>query len=114
VLLKGINDQTDILKELGWRLIESGVQPYYLHHPDLARGTGHFRVSVRKGLRLIKSLQGTLPGYAIPRYVLDIPGGYGKVPLQYAYLDERKDGTLYLETPGGQCLAYSDEGIDEA
>ena len=113
VLLKGVNDHADTLKELGWRLIESGVQPYYLHHLDLARGIGHFRVSVRKGLRLMRTLQGTLPGYAIPRYVLDIPGGYGKVPLQHPYLDDRKDGTLYLETPGGRCLAYADGGIDK-
>ncbi len=112
VLLKGVNDHVDILKELGWRLIESGIQPYYLHHPDLARGTGHFRVSVRKGLRLMRTLQGTLPGYAIPRYVLDIPGGYGKVPLQHIYLDERKDGTLHIETLGGRRVVYSEGGID--
>ena len=112
VLLKGVNDHADTLRELGWRLLESGVQPYYLHHPDLARGTGHFRVSIREGLRLMRTLQGALPGYAIPRYVLDIPGGYGKVPLQHPYLNERKDGTLYIETLTGRCLDYSDTGID--
>ena len=113
VLLKGVNDHADTLKELGWRLIESGVQPYYLHHLDLARGTGHFRVSVRNGLHLIRKLQGALPGYAMPRYVLDIPGGYGKVPLQHTYLTERKDGALYIETPNGRCVHYSDGGIDK-
>lgn len=112
VLLKGVNDDAETLKALGWRLIESGVMPYYLHHPDLARGTGHLRVSVRRGLSLLRALQGVLPGYAIPRYILDTPGGYGKVPLQHAYLNERKNGGMSIETPGGQCIAYSDGGIE--
>ena len=108
VLLKGVNDQTDTLTALGWRLIETSVQPYYLHHLDLAKGTGHFRVGIREGLRLLRTLQGTLPGYAIPRYVLDVPGGYGKAPLQHPYLKEDKKGALQVETPGGRFMTYTD------
>jgi lysine 2,3-aminomutase len=108
VLLKGVNDHPDILRDLGWRLTEAGIQPYYLHHLDLARGTGHFRVGIRKGLRLLKALQGTLPGDAIPRYVLDTPGGYGKVPIQYPYLAETGPDEYRVETPAGRFITYRD------
>lgn len=108
VLLKGVNDHADILRDLGWRLIESGIQPYYLHHLDLAKGTGHFRVGIQRGLHLIRELQGTLPGDAIPRYVLDTPGGYGKVPLQYPYLTETRPGEYRIETPGVRSIVYKD------
>ncbi len=108
VLLKGVNDHTDTLRELGWGLIESGIRPYYLHHPDLAKGTGHFRVAVQKGVHLLRELQGTLPGYAIPQYVLDTPGGHGKVPLQYPYLKEKSSGEYQVEPPCGGQIAYTD------
>jgi lysine 2,3-aminomutase len=108
VLLKGINDHSAILRDLCWRLIESGIQPYYLHHLDLAKATGHFRVTIQKGLRLMRALRGTLPGDAIPRYVLDIPGGCGKVPLEYPYLKETIPGEYRVETPAGRFIAYRD------
>lgn len=111
VLLKGVNDQEEILRNLGWRLMESGIQPYYLHHLDLAKGTGHFRVTIQRGLHLLQQLQGTLPGDAIPRYVLDSPGGYGKVPLQYPYLTETGPGEYRVETPGGRYITYRDIGF---
>jgi len=110
VLLRGVNDHADTLRDLGWRLIESGIQPYYLHHLDLAKGTGHFRVGIQKGLHLLRQLQGTLPGDAIPRYVLDTPGGYGKVPLQYPYVKEANPGEYRIETPGGRHMTYRDIG----
>lgn len=111
VLLKGVNDQKDTLRDLGLQLIESGIQPYYLHHLDLAKGTGHFRVSIQKGLHLLRELQGTLPGDAIPRYVLDTPGGFGKVPLQYPFLRETSPGEYRVETPGGRSITYKDIGF---
>jgi lysine 2,3-aminomutase len=86
----------------------SGIQPYYLHHPDLAQGTGHFRVGIRTGLQLLGQLQGTLPGDAIPRYVLDTPGGFGKVPVQYPYLTETNPGEYRIETPAGRIVTYRD------
>ena len=85
VLLAGVNDTPQILKELFLSLIEIKVKPYYLHQADLVQGTSHLRVPVERGLKLLKELQGELPGYALPHYVLDRPGGLGKIPLQNQY-----------------------------
>jgi len=109
VLLKGVNDDPETLRELGWKLIEARVKPYYLHHLDRAQGVSHFRVGVRKGLRLLRELRGTMPGYAIPSYILDIPKGYGKVPLQYHYLSTDEEERIYVETPDGDYVTYADE-----
>jgi lysine 2,3-aminomutase len=81
VLLKGVNDQLDSLLTLLQQLIELRIQPYYLHYPDLAKGTSHFRIPLSRALELMKGLRGRLPGYAIPDLVVDIPGGEGKVVL---------------------------------
>ena len=85
VLLNGINDRVEILETLFRALIRAGVKPYYLHHPDLAPGTGHFRLPVERGRALVNQLRGRLTGTAIPTYVLDIPGGAGKSPLTADY-----------------------------
>ncbi|MFG1464328.1 lysine-2,3-aminomutase-like protein [Xanthobacter sp. DSM 24535] len=87
VLLKGVNDDADTLAALFRGLLECRVKPYYLHHPDLAPGTGHFRLPVARGQEIMRALRGHLSGIALPSYVLDIPGGYGKVPLTPGYLD---------------------------
>src|SRR5262249_15636021 len=81
VLLRGVNDDAAILEALFRGLVAMRVKPYYLHHPDLARGTSHFRVGIAAGQRLASSLRGTVSGLCQPTYVLDIPGGYGKVPI---------------------------------
>ena len=81
VLLKGINDSTPIMKTLMQKLISIRVRPYYIHHVDLARGTGHFRTSISAGLKIIETLHGITTGMCVPRYVVDLPGGGGKVPL---------------------------------
>ena len=78
VLLKGVNADIDTLAELMCALVESRVRPYYLHHPDLAPGTSHFRVPIDEGQRLVTGLRGRISGLAQPTYVLDIPGGHGK------------------------------------
>jgi lysine 2,3-aminomutase len=67
--------------------VESRVKPYYLHHPDMAPGTAHFRQKIAEGQALVAALRGRLSGIAQPTYVLDIPGGYGKVPIGPAYVD---------------------------
>ncbi len=82
VLLKGVNDSTEVQKKLLLSLIRARIKPYYLHQLDRVKGASHFRVPVRKGLKILRQLRGTLPGYAIPHYIWDIPGGYGKIPLQ--------------------------------
>jgi len=81
VLLKGVNDNVEALAELMRAFLANRVKPYYLHHPDLARGTSHFRISIEEGLALMGALRARLSGLAQPTYVLDIPGGFGKVPL---------------------------------
>jgi len=88
VLLAGINDDADTLSTLMRALVTARVKPYYLHHPDLVRGTGHFRVSIARGQALMKALRGRLSGLAQPTYVLDVPGGHGKVPIGPSYLGD--------------------------
>lgn len=82
VLLKGVNDDIDALEALMRAFVETRIKPYYLHHPDLAPGTGHFRITIDEGLALVRALRARLSGTAVPSYVLDIPGGYAKVPLE--------------------------------
>jgi lysine 2,3-aminomutase len=80
VLLKGVNDKTQILAELFTRLAEIKVKPYYLHHPDEALGAMHFYMSLEVGRKIVQPLHDLLPGWALPQYVIDIPGGEGKTP----------------------------------
>jgi lysine 2,3-aminomutase len=88
VLLKGINDDAETLAALLRAFLEARVKPYYLHQLDPAPGTAHFRVSIAHGRALMRALRGRLSGIAQPTYVLDIPGGHGKVPIGPAYLGE--------------------------
>lgn len=92
VLLRGVNDDAETLADLFRTLVECRVKPYYLHHPDLAPGTGHFRLTIREGQRLMRALRGRLSGLALPTYVLDIPGGAGKVPLLPDHLEDAATG----------------------
>ncbi len=107
VLLKGINDDPDVLAHLFRSLVAARVKPYYLHHPDLAPGTSHFRLSIEEGQAIVRALRGRVSGLAQPTYVLDIPGGYGKVPIGPGYLDE--DGRLVVD-PSGGLHPYPDRG----
>ena len=81
VLLKGVNDDPGTLEALMRTFVEAGIKPYYLHHGDLAPGTAHWRVPIAKGQELMGLLRARLSGLAMPTYVLDIPGGRGKVPI---------------------------------
>ncbi len=105
VLLKGINDDVETLDRLMRDLVTARVKPYYLHHPDLVRGTGHFRVSIRQGRALVKALRGRLSGLAQPTYVLDVPGGHGKVPIGPSYLGDDPDA-LTVEDAFGAAHRY--------
>jgi lysine 2,3-aminomutase len=84
VLLRGVNDDVETLAALMRGFVALRIKPYYLHHPDLARGTGHFRLSIAEGQKLVAALRGHLSGLCQPHYMLDIPGGFGKVPLEGA------------------------------
>ncbi len=95
VLLKGINDNVDTMKTLMQQLMKMRVKPYYLYQCDPVTGTGHFRTSVDKGLEIIRGLRGHTSGYAVPNYVIDAPGGGGKIPLMPDYvLGRSKDEVL--------------------
>jgi lysine 2,3-aminomutase len=99
VLLKGVNDDLETLEALMRAFVENGVKPYYLHHPDLAPGTSHFRMSVSEGQALMRGLHARVSGLAMPSYVLDIPGGVSKAPLGPSYVEEGRvlgdDGQWY-------------------
>jgi len=101
VLLSGVNDDPASLEALLRALVETRIKPYYLHHADLAPGTGHFRTSLAEGQALLRELRGRVSGLCQPTYVLDIPGGHGKVPVGPDYLGE---GTV--EDPSGRRHAY--------
>ena len=81
VLLKGVNNDVEVLTELMRILIKLKIKPYYIHHPDRAPGTSHFQITIEEGLSIVEGLRGTISGLCQPTYVLDIPGGYGKTPL---------------------------------
>lgn len=91
VLLHGVNDDPDTLSNLMRALVEARIKPYYLHHGDLAPGTGHFRTTIADGQEIMRQMRGRLSGLCQPTYVLDIPGGHGKVPVGPGYLDEGLD-----------------------
>jgi lysine 2,3-aminomutase len=101
VLLKGVNDDEAVLETLMRRLVEAGVKPYYLHQLDLAPGTSHFRVDLRTGQAIMRALRARLSGIALPTYVLDIPEGYGKVPIGPSYIEDALGDVLTAQDPFG-------------
>ena len=107
VLLRGVNDSADTLEALFRALIRLRVKPYYLHHCDLARGAGHFRTTIAKGQSIMAALRGRLSGTAVPTYVLDIPGGFGKVPIGPDYLLPGEHAWTVTD-PNGQQHRYED------
>ena len=100
VLLRGVNDDAETLARLMRCFVENRVKPYYLHHGDLAPGTAHLRASLPEGQALMRSLRGRLSGLAQPTYVLDIPGGHGKVPAGPGYLRETARGVSVTDPTG--------------
>ena len=107
VLMKGVNDETEILKRLFQKLLTIRVKPYYLYQADLTRGANHFRTPVSTGLRIIRELQGFTSGMAIPHFVIDAPGGGGKIPvLPQDYLVSMEDGDVVLKNYDGKVYTY--------
>lgn len=107
VLLRGVNDSAAALTDLMHAFSENRIKPYYLHHPDLAPGTSHFRVSLEEGLMLMKALRSRVSGLEMPLYMLDIPGGFGKVPLESDHLEKTADGWR-VRDPAGVWHPYRD------
>jgi len=102
VLLKGVNDDAEVLERLMRAMVETRIKPYYLHHADLAPGTAGFRTTIAEGQALMRALRARASGLCQPHYVLDIPGGYGKVPVGPGYLHESE-----VESPTGVKRPYS-------
>ncbi|MGH7674450.1 MAG: KamA family radical SAM protein [Gemmatimonadales bacterium] len=106
VLLKGVNDDVDVMKRLMQRLLAARVRPYYLYMCDQVAGAEHFRTTVEKGLEIIKALRGWTSGLAVPHFVIDAPGGGGKIPLLPEYVEAITDDEVVLRNYAGQRYVY--------
>jgi lysine 2,3-aminomutase len=106
VLLKGVNDDVDVMKELMRKLLMIRVRPYYIYQADLTKGTNYFRTRVEKGLEIIDGLRGHTSGLAVPHYVIDAPGGGGKIPLLPEYVTEVNDTEVVLRNYAGRTYRY--------
>jgi lysine 2,3-aminomutase len=108
VLLKDVNDDIDTMRSLMHGLLRIRVRPYYLYQCDPISGSGHFRTSVQKGLDIIRGLRGHTTGYAVPTFVIDAPGGGGKIPLLPDYVVGRDGDDLLLVNYEGRTFRYPD------
>ena len=108
VLMKGVNDDPDVMLELHRKLLKMRVRPYYIYQADLTKGTNHFRTPVRVGLEIMDKLRGHTSGLAIPYYVIDAPGGGGKIPLLPQYVLGRNGEDIILRNYKYEIFAYPD------
>lgn len=107
VLLKGINDHPAVMKKLVHELLKARVRPYYIYQCDLSKGISHFRTSVAKGMEIIESLRGHTTGLAVPTFVVDAPGGGGKIPVMPQYLISMSDRKVVLRNYEGVITTYT-------
>ena len=108
VLLAGVNDCVHIQRDLVQKLIENRVRPYYLYQCDLVEGAGHFRTPVGKGLEIIEGLRGHTSGFAVPQFIVDAPGGGGKIPVMPSYLVSYSDHKVILRNYEGYITTYEE------
>ncbi|PKM88243.1 MAG: lysine 2,3-aminomutase [Firmicutes bacterium HGW-Firmicutes-12] len=108
VLLKGINDCPHIMKELMQKLLRIRVRPYYIYQCDLSKGIGHFRTTVSKGIQILEHLRGHTSGLAVPHFVVDAPGGGGKIPIAPQYLISQSDQQVVLRNYEGKIFVYTE------
>ncbi|MBN2062914.1 MAG: KamA family radical SAM protein [Deltaproteobacteria bacterium] len=106
VLLKGINDDAKTIKELMQKLLAIRVKPYYLFQPDLVKGTSHFWTPLKKGIEIMEYLQGNISGLAIPRFMIDLPHGGGKIPVTPEYICGREGDELIIKNYKGEYYRY--------
>ena len=106
VLLRGVNDEPSIMKELMQKLLRARVRPYYIYMADQVAGGEHFRTSIQKGLEIVKALRGWTSGLAVPHFVIDAPGGGGKIPLLPEYVEEITDDAVVLRNYAGERYVY--------
>ncbi len=108
VLLRGVNDCTYVMKELVHGLVKMRVRPYYIYQCDLSMGLEHFRTPVSKGIEIIESLRGHTSGYAVPTFVVDAPGGGGKIPVMPQYVISQAPGRVVLRNFEGVITTYTE------
>jgi lysine 2,3-aminomutase len=108
VLLAGVNDSVHIQRKLVHDLVKMRVRPYYLYQCDLVEGAGHFRTSVSKGIEIIEGLRGHTSGYAVPHFIVDGPGGGGKIPLMPNYVISQAPGKIVLRNYEGLITTYTE------
>lgn len=108
VLLRGINDCPQIMKKLVHELVKNRVRPYYIYQCDLSRGLSHFRTTVSKGIEIIEYLRGHTSGFAVPTYVIDAPGGGGKIPIEPQYLISMGEGKVVVRNYEGGIFVYNE------
>ncbi|ADE55023.1 KamA family radical SAM protein [Coraliomargarita akajimensis] len=106
VLLKGVNNDAGVMKSLIHRLLMMRVRPYYLYQCDLITGSAHLRTDPREGIEIIRQLRGHTSGYSIPQFVIDAPGGGGKIPLNPDYVEDISETTLILRNFQGERYEY--------
>lgn len=110
VLLRGVNDQAETLKELFHKLLLCRVRPYYLYQCDLITGSAHLRTTIREGQEIMEQLRGHTTGYAVPTYVVDGPGGGGKIPIGPSYIVGMADNRVILKNYKGDVYEYPEIG----
>ncbi len=108
VLLRGVNDDTRVMKKLVQRLVQMRVRPYYIYQCDLSMGLEHFRTTVSKGIEIIENLRGHTSGYAVPTFVVDAPGGGGKTPVMPQYIISQAPGKVVLRNYEGVITTYTE------
>jgi lysine 2,3-aminomutase len=110
VLLKGVNDDLSVMKALVHKLVMSRVRPYYIYQCDLIHGSDHLRTSVAKGIEIIEGLRGHTTGYAVPQFVIDAPGGGGKVPINPGYILYHDHEKIVIRNYEGKIFEYPEQG----
>ena len=106
VLLRGVNDKPEIIKELNLKLLKMRVKPYYIYQCDLVRGTEHFRTNIEKGAKIIESLRGFTSGLAVPQFVIDAPCGGGKIPISPNYIGKRTKKGIIMRDYENKLFSY--------
>ena len=114
VLLKGVNDNLETMKTLVHKLLMCRVRPYYIYQCDLINGSSHLRTSVAKGIEIIEGLRGHTTGYAVPQFVIDAPGGGGKVPINPGYILYHDNEKIVIRNYEGKIFEYPETGGDQS
>ncbi len=112
VLMRGVNDDADVMKELFLKLLKIRVRPYYLYMADETRGANHFRTSIDKGLEIMYKLRGNISGLAIPHFVIDAPGGGGKIPILPQYVLHKDDDRIVMRNYKNEVYVYKEAKYD--